>query len=117
MQFISTYQGKVYVLDNDLDFGGNSCQPVGGSGVNFTGTLYGNRHTISRLTIATAASHGALFHGLANGSVYDLIIASSCVFSFNPNKSFDAGCLAGYVNSGTIVNVHASSNITVSNSG
>ena len=109
-----TYQGKYYVLGADLDFANNTIASAGAN-VNFTGTIYGNKHVIRRANITAGGSSGGLIYALNGGSVYDLIIDSSCTFNMTVNKSLNAGTLTGYANNATIVNVHSNANLTVSN--
>ena len=66
--------GLSVVLDEDLDFGGRAVMPV----PSFSGTFYGNGHTIRGFRCASNGSHQGLFRYLeADGRILDLNVTGS----------------------------------------
>ncbi len=94
----SKYKNATISLVNDLDLGGINWDPIGDSaynGAKFTGTFYGNGHSIKNLTITGGQDGiGTEYLGLfscLDGTVMDLIIE-------NPNitGTHFLGAVAGY---------------------
>ena len=71
---------------------------------NFTGTLNGNGHTLSNLTVTTTATHNAgLFSAIsAPAIITNLHLANPTVTATHATDSIYAGALAGINNHGTI---------------
>ena len=89
----------IYGLGADIDLGGEPWSPLcQGEYTPFTGTIYGNGHTISNLTVETSDARAGLFGGLGAGAtITDLHLANPVVRGANC-----VGTLAGYVEGATI---------------
>ena len=89
----------IYGLGADIDLGGEPWTPLcQGEYTPFTGTIYGNGHTISNLTVETETARAGLFGGLGAGAtIADLNLANPVVRGANC-----VGTLAGYVEGATI---------------
>ena len=89
----------IYGLGADIDLGGEPWTPLcQGEYTPFTGTIYGNGHTISNLTVETETARAGLFGGLGAGAtIADLNLANPVVRGANC-----VGTLAGYVDGATI---------------
>ncbi|MDB5125754.1 MAG: filamentous hemagglutinin N-terminal protein, partial [Mucilaginibacter sp.] len=116
VQGMATLLSGHFVLGNDIDASGTAAwnlglgfTPVGNSGGQFTGSLDGNNHTISGLTVgynpavnSVSNSYFGLFGYIGTGGVLQnlgLLGGSMAGFQYG-------GALAGY-NSGTVSNVYA----------
>jgi len=100
LEAIAEDPAGTYALGCDIDLGGEPWTPLcQDSYTPFTGTLYGNGHTISNLTVDTdGAACAGLFGRLQNGAtVVDLNLANPVVRGANC-----VGTLAGYVDGATI---------------
>ena len=113
-----------FFIDNDLDFAGNSLNPVGISASGFKATLFGGKHSFKNArfnavndTANSAISVSGLFYFLNEAKIYDLSIASSCVYSYASNRTTIAGTIAGYADHTNLINCSSFANITVNNGG
>lgn len=76
--------------------------PVGNNAAPFTGTINGNKHTITGLTINGSANYAGLIGVLSGGAVADLKFASVSV-----SGGSDVGAVVGrIINGGKVSNVH-----------
>lgn len=91
--------GGFFLLANDIDMSGVSHNPIEG----FTGTLAGNGHSITNLTIELDSSNVGLFSTL-DGSVNNLKIENASITANgrNENVGILCGTLAGNVNNVTV---------------
>ena len=116
---------KVYILNQDLNFGGNTIPEVGRHANGFKGTLYANKHTLGNATIQWSTwildpnSYSCgLFHYINGGKIYDLNIASNINLTMkadiNAKVYAHMGGLASVTTNSTIVGVN--SNVSISSS-
>ena len=100
LEAIAEDPAGTYALGCDIDLGGEPWTPLCQDEYTpFSGTLYGNGHTISNLTVDTeGAACAGLFGRLQNGAtVVDLNLANPVVRGANC-----VGTLAGYVDGANI---------------
>ena len=99
LEAIADDPAGTYALGADIDLGGEPWTPLcQGEYTPFTGTIYGNGHTISNLTVETSDARAGLFGGLGAGAtIADLNLANPVVRGANC-----VGTLAGYVEGATI---------------
>jgi hypothetical protein len=71
----------------------------------FSGTFDGNGHKITNFTITTDYDHG-LFGTITGGSIKNLGIENCSV------SGYYAGCLAGFISSGTISNCYSTGSVS-----
>ena len=101
-----------YRLTADIDLTDIDWVPLGDYSLPYMGNFDGNGHTISNLSITTAALYNGLF-GKVSGNISDLELAA---FSMNYETDFLSyvGLLAGYTE-GNIDNVTVSGTIDIVN--
>ncbi len=102
---------KVFLLMNDLDFGGQELYAIGHSEAEFSGTFYGNGHTISNFSIkknekfclesSTSCYYGVGLFAVVSGNIYDLTIKDASI----DGKNF-AGGIVGMLTTGYIENCY-----------
>lgn len=98
-------QGKIFLLDDDLQLDGIAFTPI----PSFGGTFVGQGHTISGLSVSGGSSHMGLFRYIQeDGAVYQLSVSGSATAE-SPHSGL--ALLAG-VNYGVIGNCHVSGNIS-----
>ncbi len=99
LEAIANDPSGTYALAADIDLGGEPWTPLCQDDYTpFTGTLYGNGHTISNMTVETETARAGLFGGLGAGAtIMDLTLADPVVRGANC-----VGTLAGYVEGATI---------------
>ena len=99
LEAIADDPAGTYALGCDIDLGGEPWTPLCQDEYTpFTGTIYGNGHTISNLTVETSDARAGLFGGLGAGAtITDLHLANPVVRGANC-----VGTLAGYVEGATI---------------
>ena len=99
LEAVANDPAGVYALGCDIDLGGEPWTPLCQDEYTpFTGTIYGNGHTISNLTVETETARAGLFGGLGAGAtIADLHLANPVVRGANC-----VGTLAGYVDGATI---------------
>lgn len=93
----NTYDGKLVVLNNDIDLAGVNWKPIGNvtsyPGITFAGTFDGQNHTISNMTtsdnLANYATAG--FFGSSKGTIKNLTLTNVKV-----NSTHYAGAICGY---------------------
>ena len=118
----------VYVLENDIDFGGEEIEPIGKgvygnantvSGTPFTGIFDGGNHTIDNFKITllkddnkTAACTG--FFGIVqNGTVKNLKVGDKATILVEGGTSMSRlGSIVGYLFNGTIENCESSASVS-----
>lgn len=99
-----------YVLDTDLNLSGNQWTPMGNMDTPFTGTLNGNGHSISGLTVtinSTTDSDGGLFGVIKNGTIQNVKLSgiNTYVNVGGDGQLFSfAGGIAGEIIAGQISN-------------
>lgn len=89
-----------YRLDKDIDLQGYSFEPIGNMLYScFSGSLDGNGHTISHLTINEPESSGlGLFGSIKGGTVTDLILSDVKI-----TGNYSLGGLAGVIYDGCVI--------------
>lgn len=96
----------VYSLEADIDLLGALWTPIGTSSNAFSGTFYGNGHSISNITIndasLDASSSAGLFGNIENASICDIILKGSMVFNTTRTK----GALVGSMENSDIINCY-----------
>ncbi|MCP5277302.1 MAG: filamentous hemagglutinin N-terminal domain-containing protein [Thiobacillus sp.] len=115
LQGINGGLGGRYVLGADIDAtatsgwnAGEGFAPIGSSATKFTGTLDGLGHVITGLSIARASTDNVGLFGYVNGgNIRNLGLAGGSV-----DGNDNVGALAGYINNGSVSNVHASVNVS-----
>lgn len=119
---------KVYILGNDINFGGNIIPEVGRNSAGFNATLYGNKHQLSNGTVQWSMwweNNGhyscGLFHYINGGRVYDINIASNIKLSMKTDINavviIHMGGLASVASNSLIVGVNSYVAISVSQTG
>ena len=109
---------KVYILGNDINFGGNIIPEVGRNSAGFNATLYGNKHQLSNGTVQWSMwweNNGhyscGLFHYINGGRVYDINIASNIKLSMKTDINavviIHMGGLASVASNSLIVGVNS----------
>lgn len=112
LQNLDANDAGFYALGKDIDASGiASFVPLGSSAPYFTGTLDGQGHTISNLSVIASNANAGLFAQIgAGGQVRNLNLSN--VNITDPTSSLnDVGALAG-VNNGAISNVSSAGAIT-----
>ncbi|MBQ8431267.1 MAG: InlB B-repeat-containing protein [Clostridia bacterium] len=100
---------KTYTLVSNIDLLGVTWTPF-----EFSGNLNGNGFTIKNLTVTTSADYGGMFTTLT-GTVRDLNFENLTVTNTQTGLNHTGG-VCGYLNSGTLNNVHIKSgSITAKN--
>ncbi|MBR2969537.1 MAG: hypothetical protein IKC49_00585, partial [Clostridia bacterium] len=102
-----TFAGKIVVLECDLDFGGQTINPVGNNGADlgsFCGIFDGNYHTLSNFTInRSGAAYVGLFSSLSGGMITRLRVKNATIGGSGYAYELYAGGLVGVAGStGTI---------------
>ncbi len=93
-----------YEVVSDFDASDIEIAPLGGSSAPFIGTIKGNGHTISNLTIGGTAASQGLFSYISNSSISDLTFVHPTI---KINESTDkAGLIAGTMQQTTLTNIH-----------
>ena len=115
-----SFAGKTFMLNADIDLGGNEWKPIGMGGKHFEGIFDGQGHTIKglQLTERYYKSNGevypqaALFCSLAgNAQIKNIVIDEAYVKYPADSKDYYASAIAG-----TIYGTVTFENITVKNS-
>lgn len=113
---IPTYgMSACYKLGNDIDLSWySSWTPIGTSSTAFSGTLDGNGHSITGLTIGTSASPSTasylgLFGYLSNASLKNVAVSETIYASTTASQY--VGGLAGYAMTSTITNCTAAGTV------
>lgn len=128
---INNDMSGTYYLMNDIDmysdtatnggwsYNGNGWEPIGSEGIYsstaFTGTFYGNNHTISGMRISYSTGYLGLFAN-NEGTIRDLNMKSVYINSKVTGSKYSqviCGAIAA-TNSGTIINCSSSGNIYAS---
>ncbi len=97
-QFAAMKANGNYILTADIDMTGVSFTPVGSYETPFTGTLDGDGHTVSGLTISSTANYQGVV-GVNAGVIRNLVLDDDCTIAGNAY----VGGIAGE-NLGTIEN-------------
>ncbi len=115
VQGMGTLLADSFVLASDIDAsgtggwnGGAGFMPIGGGATPFSGTLDGQGHMISMLTIDSGAANVGLF-GTNSGTISNLILANVRITSTGTDAA--AGALAG-TNNGLVTNVSATGTVS-----
>ena len=115
-----SFAGKTFVLNADIDLGGNEWKPIGMGGKHFEGIFDGQGHTIKGLQVTEryyksadkVYEQAALFCSLAgNAQIKNLVIDEAYVKYPADSKDYYASAIAG-----TIYGSNTFENITVKNS-
>ena len=92
-----TFKGKTIKLDADIDLSGTDWTPIGNADHHFEGTLDGQGHSISNLSVSTDSGYSGLF-GYNAGTIRNMTVSGSV--KDTSSKDFVGG-IAGF-NCGTI---------------
>ena len=115
-----SFAGKTFVLNADIDLGGNEWKPIGMGGKHFEGIFDGQGHTIKGLQVTERYyksdgkiyEQAALFCSLAgNATIKNVVIDEAYVKYPADSKDYYASAIAG-----TIYGTITFENITVKNS-
>ncbi|MBR5200451.1 MAG: right-handed parallel beta-helix repeat-containing protein [Alistipes sp.] len=109
-----SFAGKTFVLNADIDLGGNEWTPIGMGGKHFEGTFNGQGHTIKGLMVSKhhGADQAALFCSLAGDATIKNVVIDDAYIKYPANgEDFYASAIAG-----TIYGTVTFENITVKNS-
>lgn len=102
----TTYEGKYFVLNVDINLNSHLWTPIGTTKSNFfAGTFNGNGKKIYNLAVASDAAYAGLF-GYVTGTVKNLGIVSGSVSSISNATRIYIGPLAGYL-TGTVENCYS----------
>lgn len=94
-----------YELTEDIDLSSFEWSPIGDASIPFAGTLEGNNHTISGMSITDASQIYSGLFGCLSGSVENLnIIGIIELKGNNGNRYRYAGGIAGYADGANIIN-------------
>lgn len=107
---IKDHSGAHFVLDNDLDFGGETITPI----EKFSGSLDGNGFIISNCWVRVNSDSKTIYAGLfgeLTGTVRNLQVekvnvnaaSTNTEGTYNAPSKLYAGTIAGYVNGGTLL--------------
>lgn len=115
---VNYYKDYTISIDDDLDFSSSkwkSYTPKNNSSYGFSGTIEGNGHSISNLTIpdisdATYATYSAFVPFLVGGTIKDLVFESTCSVASHANY---VGMVVAYNSDGTITNVTNKGSVTI----
>ena len=112
------YNGKYYSITDDISLdrteGGEKVEwvPIG-DGFYFEGTVNGNGHTISGMTISSSYTYKGLFGSVNDGSTISGIIIKGATIT---STYSDSGLLAGSVIRSSISDCHVVGDITLTGS-
>ena len=100
-----------FAITDDITMDDADWTPIGTSSHPFSGTLYGNDHTISGLSISSSESYRGLFGYIQTGEIYDLTVKG------NVRGTSYAGGICGYMKgnsskSAAIENCHFIGNVS-----
>jgi hypothetical protein len=121
LQNIVTDLSGSYVINNDIDAGGNSFSPIGTPTAPFTGTLDGRGHAISNLNITmpstsdSSSYFAGLFGYIGNSGVVKNVRlkSSSVILQTRSDLNYSVGGVAG-VSTGTLTQSTYDGVITIS---
>ena len=117
----NTFDGKTFLLEQDIDLGGNEWTPIGkNTGDYFKGTFDGQGHTITGLNITRHCGHNshALFGGVAGtASIKNLVIdgANVAMPASHDGDFYAAGLIGSYYGTISIDNVVVKNSTFVGN--
>ena len=117
----NTFAGKTFLLEQDIDLGGNEWTPIGkNTGDYFKGTFDGQGHTITGLNITRHCGHNshALFGGVAgSASIKNLVIdgANVAMPESHDGDFYAAGLIGSYYGTISIDNVVVKNSTFVGN--
>ncbi len=92
-----------YEIVGDLDAEGYSFQPIGSSTTPFMGSLKGNGHTVSNLTVDSSDYYNALFTYVDNAEISDITFINPAVYL---NGAMYNALLAAQAQRATISGIH-----------
>ena len=93
-----------YVLVDDIDFHGQTIEPIGSADAPFTGEFYGQGHRISRYTVETTEPYAGLFGNIAGGRVNGVLAEEGAVSRLqDTNATVGVGGFAGVIQSKSLV--------------
>lgn len=113
----TNFDGKAFVLANDIDLSAHSWVPIGSSTNAFYATFDGNGKTISGLIIGTVGSGSQLQYtglfGFANlATIKNVTLTGVNINSSSSSANTCAGALAARASNTSIINCQAAGNIT-----
>lgn len=108
MNYVEDHLNSHYVLYTDIDYFGDTLEPMGV----FGGSINGLNHTISNFNIDSDSYYIGYFSSITNGTITNLNFENVTVNG--KNSANGAGVLAGSAMNATITDVDAN-NITVQN--
>lgn len=101
-----------FLLDKDIDLGGDVWSPLCSESMPFTGNFNGNFHTVSGLTLKSSGNTDGLFAAVGEpGTVKNLGIAAATIKS----KANNIGSITG-LNYGTVLRCYNNAAVACSNS-
>ncbi|MDR2233085.1 MAG: hypothetical protein LBE56_08180, partial [Tannerella sp.] len=109
----ATAMTRHYELYNNIALGPSAWPVLGGTTLNFTGSLYGNYYTLDGLTVTSPTTDAGLFRYLdANGKVEALGMTN---VNINVTGDISAGAIAGSMScsNATIADCYSMGNITI----
>jgi hypothetical protein len=103
--FYTTYSGKYFLLNNDIDFTGGTFNPIGTETHQFAGKFDGNGYTLSNISISgasIASDNLAIFRFVGSeGEIKNLKIDASCKIE----GGIGVGALVGMLNGGVVSDI------------
>lgn len=92
------FRDESFSVTKNIDFGGSTLAPLGDGVTPFRGTLRGNNHSFSNISIFTTVSNAGLFASLGSeGRVQDLVIDGTSSAKGYSNVGMVAGRNAGVI--------------------
>ena len=74
-----SFNGKTFILTQDIDLGYNEWTPIGNSTNTFQGTFDGQGHTVANLLITGRNNYVGLFGYTTNGEIKELVVENAKV--------------------------------------
>ncbi|MBQ8451874.1 MAG: tetratricopeptide repeat protein [Clostridia bacterium] len=117
---VSNWDNKIIVIKNDIDFGGQEINSIGSEQKPFTGSIYGNGHTISNFKLSVKNENGSAYAGIINvaknARISALKIKQTSV-SISSNVSFEnayIGLIVAKCDDSTIQRISITDEISMS---
>ncbi len=104
------FEGKSFILTDDIDLGGNEWTPIG-TGTEFYATFDGDFHTVSNFKVTdTALSAAGLFGTVRSATIRNLTVSNATV----SGTSGSQGAILGVSNRGTLIRCATTDSVSVS---
>lgn len=104
-------------LEADIDMtNAGNWEPFGSHNSEYTGTVEGNNHTITGLTVSTSRRGAGFIGYLKDGTVKNLHLRDVSIINNNStnNEDIQTGGIVGYLNFGTIINCSVTGSVSAS---